>query len=405
MDRPRRFGLTAVCRQRVRRVGRLAPLAGALLQYLSKYQPRAPLRLAHLLVLAPHYLSIACKHLSRHRRVWRIWYVYLAQPRSPRGLVKRLMEQTSRHPVDARPAQSDTTPDVSPNGTHPQPDQQGSQPKAPPKPPRLILLVRHGQTTYNLEGRLPGQLPGVALTDEGRRQAQRAAVALAGLPLSAVIASPLERARETAEIIARGWALPVNVDERLMDTDVAFWSGQKIEDINRTDPRWKAFVENPTAPPEGVESLASVQQRSVAVVEDVLREPSLGNHIVMVAHADIVKLIIGHYSRMSVDSIRYVAIGNASISVLAFGEEAAPHLLAVNWTALPFWLFPPSRPAQAEPPHVEPQQVPTPAQRPAGSDEAMIQAPGGVEMSERSLQAGAGAKEQTGSHRGDASTA
>lgn len=404
MDRTHRFGLTASYRQRVRCVRRLAPVAGALLQYLHTYQPRALLRLALLLAWAPRYLSFVCRHLSRNRRVWRIWRVYLAQPRSPRGLVKRLMEYTPLQPIDAQPAQSGTAPDVSPNGAHPHPDQHASEPKQLPKPARLLLLVRHGQTTYNIEGRLPGQLPGVALTDEGRRQAQRAAVALAGLPLSAVIASPLERARETAEIIARGWALPVGVDERLMDTDVAFWSGQKIEDINRTDPRWKAFVENPTEPPEGVESLTSVQQRSVAVVEDVLRDPSLGNHIVMVAHADIVKLIIGHYSRMSVESIRYVAIGNASISVLAFGEESAPHLLAVNWTALPFWLFPPSQHAQAAPQQLEPQQVATPAQRPAGSDEAMIQAPGGVEISEQSLQAGAGAKEQASNHRENAPT-
>lgn len=381
MDRTRRRA-AAVCRQRVRRVGRLAPRAGALLQYIRIYHAGALLRLAPLLARAPRSLFVAYGHISRHRRIWRIWGVYLAQPRSRRGFVKRLMEHTSPQPTGIQSAQPATEQAISPNGAHPHAGQQGSQPKEPPKPARLILLVRHGQTTFNVEGRLPGQLPGVALTDEGRRQAQRAAVALAGLPLSTVLASPLERARETAEIIARGWALPVTLDERLMDTDVAYWSGQKIEDINRTDPRWKAFVEHPTEPPEGVESLTSVQQRSVAVVEDILRDPALGNHIVLVAHADVVKLIVAHYSRMSVESIRYVAIGNASISVLAFGEEPAPHLLAVNWTALPFWLFPPSQPAK-----VEPQQVATPAQRPEGAAETMIQAPGGVEMSERALEA------------------
>ncbi|HEX8032990.1 MAG TPA: histidine phosphatase family protein [Ktedonobacterales bacterium] len=292
------------------------------------------------------------------------------------------MDHTSPHSIASQSAQTDPASAVSPNGAQPLAAQDGSQPKEPPKPARLILLVRHGQTTFNVEGRLPGQLPGVALTDEGRRQAQRAAVALSGLPLSAVISSPLERARETAEIIARGWALPVKADERLMDTDVAYWAGRKIEEVNRTDPRWKAFVAHPTEPPEGVESLATVQQRSVAAVEDILRDPSLGNYIVLVAHADVVKLIVAHYSHMSIDTIHHVAIGNASISVLAFGEEAMPHLLAVNWTALPFWLFPPSQQAPA----LEPQQVATPSQRPAGAGETMIQAPGGVEMPERSLE-------------------
>ncbi len=318
--------------------------------------------------------------------------------------MKRLMEHTSPHPIhtqpDTQPVQSDAAPAVSPNGAHPQAEERDSQPKQPPKPARLILLVRHGQTTFNIEGRLPGQLPGVALTDEGRRQAQRAAVALAGLPLSSIIASPLEWARETAEIIARGWALPVTLEERLMDTDVAYWSGQKIEEVNRTDPRWKAFVEHPTEPPEGVESLTSVQQRSVAVVEDILRDSALGNHIVLVAHADVVKLIVAHYSRMSIESIRYVAIGNASISVLAFGEESAPHLLAVNWTALPFWLFPPAQPAT----NVEPQQVATPTQRPAEAGETLIQAPGGVEMPERALKSELEAEEQANGHRENVST-
>ncbi|MGZ3677217.1 MAG: histidine phosphatase family protein [Ktedonobacterales bacterium] len=296
--------------------------------------------------------------------------------------MKRLMDQTSPHSIASQSAQPDGAPAVSPNGAQPLAAQNGSQSKEPPKPARLILLVRHGQTTFNVEGRLPGQLPGVALTDEGRSQAQRAAVALSGLPLSTVISSPLERACETAEIIGRGWALPVRLDERLMDTDVAYWAGRKIEEVNRTDPRWKAFVAHPTEPPEGVEGLGAVQQRSVAAVEDILRDPTLGNYIVLVAHADVVKLIVAHYSHMSIDTIHHVAIGNASISVLAFGEEAAPHLLAVNWTALPFWLFPPSQPAPA----LEPQQVATPSQRPAGTEETMIQAPGGVEISERSLE-------------------
>lgn len=361
----------------------LAPIVGPLLQYSRTHQLRALLRLACFLARIPRHLYT----LYRHRRAWRIWRVYLAQPRSRRGLMKRLMDNTSPDSIDGRPTQPDTAPVASLNATQPADAPNGVQPaKEPPKPARMILLVRHGQTTYNVEGRLPGQLPGVALTDEGRRQAQRAAVALSGLPLSAVIASPLERARETAEIIARGWALPVRLDDRLMDTDVAFWSGQKIEDVNKSDPRWKAFVEHPNEPPEGVESLASVQRRSVAAVEDVLRDPSLGNYVVLVAHADVVKLILAHYSHMSVESIRYVSIGNASISVLAFGDENAPHLLAVNWTALPFWLFPPSQPTQAAAP-LEPQQVATPAQRPAGAEETMIQAPGGVEMSERSLEA------------------
>ncbi len=218
----------------------------------------------------------------------------------------------------------------------------------PTKPPRMILLIRHGQTTYNVEGRLPGQLEGVALTDEGRRQAQRAAVALSGLPLSAVVASPLERARETGEILARGWALPVRLDSRLKDTDIGPWAGQLISDLNKSEPKWKAFVEKPSEPPDHVEGFVSVQQRAVAAIRDVLDDASLGDYVAVVAHADVVKLILAHFTETPVDVARFTAIANASISAMLFGDDPKPHILAVNWIAFPGWLAPFARPAPHE---------------------------------------------------------
>ncbi|MGO8947383.1 MAG: histidine phosphatase family protein [Ktedonobacterales bacterium] len=205
---------------------------------------------------------------------------------------------------------------------------------------RVLFLVRHGQTTFNVEGRLPGQLPGIPLTDEGRRQAQRAAVALSGLPLSAVISSPLERARDTADIIARGWALPVMLDPRLMDLDVGAWSGQKVEDLNKSDPLWRAFVERPNQPPEGVESFLALQSRAVASVEETRKDPTLGQYVVLIAHADPIKLLLAHYTGLDSERARFLVIGNASISALAFPPEGEPHLLALNWNALPEWLSP-----------------------------------------------------------------
>jgi probable phosphoglycerate mutase len=224
------------------------------------------------------------------------------------------------------------------------------QPEQQKRPPRLLFLVRHGQTTFNVEGRLPGQMEGVALTDEGRRQAYRAAVALSGVPLSAVVSSPLERALDTAKAIAKGGALEVHLEPDLMDTDVGRWTGMKIDDVKKSDPAWTAFVEHPDQPPDGVESLAQVQARAVAVVERILANPALGNFVVVVAHADIVKVILAHYMRIHLDTtLRHMYIGNASISALAFHEdEKTPTTLAVNWSPAPEWLTPsPKEPAPA----------------------------------------------------------
>ena len=120
----------------------------------------------------------------------------------------------------------------------------------------------------------------------------------------------------------------------------------------RAIPAWTAFIEHPDQPPKGVESLAQVQTRAVAVVERILAHPELGNFIAVVAHADIVKVILAHYMRIHLDTtLRHMYIGNASISALAFHEdEKTPTMLAVNWSPAPEWLAPhPKEPAPGEP--------------------------------------------------------
>jgi probable phosphoglycerate mutase len=207
--------------------------------------------------------------------------------------------------------------------------------------PRIVVLVRHGQTTYNIEGRLPGQLPNVPLTDEGRRQAHQAAVALAASTVSAVVSSPLERAYETAQIIARGWGLEVRTDDRLQDTDVGGWAGLKLDELTKSAPDWKRFVQDAEFVPPGGESLANVMARAVTVVEELRHDETIGGFIVVVAHADVIKFIIGHYQGEGAITAARMHVSNASLSALRFEGEGPPHILAVNWTASPAWLLPP----------------------------------------------------------------
>ena len=131
----------------------------------------------------------------------------------------------------------------------------------------LLLLIRHGESTWNVEHRLPGQLPGIELTATGRAQAQRLAEALTGLPLSAIISSPLARAVETAESLAQGRALTIQLEPDLMDIALGHWSGQNREGLFQRDPAWMAFVRNPTVAPEDVETFPQLEQRVVAAVQ------------------------------------------------------------------------------------------------------------------------------------------
>jgi broad specificity phosphatase PhoE len=214
---------------------------------------------------------------------------------------------------------------------------------------RTLLFIRHGQTSWNVEHRLPGQLPGIELTEAGHEQAARLGEALQVLPITAVVSSPLERARDTADYIARPRDLPVLTDVDLMDTNVGAWAGQKIEDVSKADPAWKEFVRDPTRAPEGVETFPQVQQRAVAAVERWLARETTGNYPAFVAHADVVKLLLAYYMSLEVARAGTLIIDNASVSIVELNEEQPPRTVAIGWSPRPGWLKPPV-PAPVDPP-------------------------------------------------------
>jgi broad specificity phosphatase PhoE len=206
---------------------------------------------------------------------------------------------------------------------------------------RTLLIVRHGQTTWNVEHRLPGQLPGVALTDSGREQAARLAESLSVLPISSIISSPLERARDTAAYIAQGRNLELQFEPDLMDTDVGDWAGKVIEDISKNDPAWKAYVKDPTVAPEGIETFPQVQQRVVAAIERWLTNDNIGAYPVFVAHADVVKLLVAYYTGLEPGRAGTLMIDNASVSLIELEDSQRPRVLAIGWSPRPGWLKPP----------------------------------------------------------------
>ena len=90
-----------------------------------------------------------------------------------------------------------------------------------------MILARHGRTTANTGGVLAGRTKGVHLDEKGEQQARAAAERLAGLPLAAVVTSPLERCRETATLMAPG-VRPVS-DRRLLECDYGEWTGHEVK--------------------------------------------------------------------------------------------------------------------------------------------------------------------------------
>jgi probable phosphoglycerate mutase len=205
-----------------------------------------------------------------------------------------------------------------------------------------VLLFRHGQTDWNLANRLPGQAAGVPLNATGRQQALDTGVALSVLPIHVLVSSPLERAQDTASLIADGQTKrpEIHLEDGLMDTDVGPWTNKLISELNN-DPHWQAYVRDPRELAEGlvgVETFLQVQARAVEVIERWLPAVGEDEYIGFVAHGDVVKLILAHYMGWDIQRGKYLQIGNASVSFFQIAEDRSVWVQAINWVPRPGWL-------------------------------------------------------------------
>ena len=145
-----------------------------------------------------------------------------------------------------------------------------------------VHLLRHGEV-HNPGKVLYGRLPGFRLSDDGQQMARDAAEALRGRDVTEVVASPLQRAQETAEPIAKVFDLLVAVDERLIESENVF-EGQRVgvgDGILQTPSSWRHLYD-PFTPSWGEPYLA-VARRMLHAAED-LRDRNLGHQAVAVSH-------------------------------------------------------------------------------------------------------------------------
>ena len=194
----------------------------------------------------------------------------------------------------------------------------------------VVLLVRHGLTpTTGIK--LPGQAPGLHLTDEGRRQAEAAAVRIKALPkVAAVYSSHLERARETGAPIARMRGLALRIDRDLADLDIGSWTGLSLKQASRR-PEWEAVQRNPSGFrfPDG-ESFPEMQARiTSALGRLVARFP--GQIVVAVSHADPIKAVVAHAMGTHLDLFQRVVVSPCSVTAILYTSDG-PVVLCVNST-------------------------------------------------------------------------
>ncbi len=188
----------------------------------------------------------------------------------------------------------------------------------------VIVFARHGETAPNREGLVLGRAD-PELTADGRRQAALLAAALAREPVTTVLASPLLRARQTAEVVAEACGVPVVLDERLVEIDWGTWEGRSAGSLALSEvDRWKA--DDGTAP-EG-ESLESLSRR----VDSFCAEQLGGDgRVVAVSHVSPIKAAAAWAMGVDGAVAWRMFLGLASVTRIGQGR-ASPVLLSFNET-------------------------------------------------------------------------
>ena len=212
-----------------------------------------------------------------------------------------------------------------------------------------MILVRHGRTSANTAGPLAGRTPGVRLDDAGVAQAERTAARLAGVPLTAVVSSPLERCKQTAQAVARAQAAHPRVltVRGLTECDYGEWQGRALKDLAR-QPLWNVVQTQPSAATfPGGESMAAMQARVVDAVRrrDAALEQAHGPGAVWVAvsHGDLVKALLADALGMHLDLFQRINVDPASVSIVRY-TASRPYVLGVNTHDGDLsWLAPPAR--------------------------------------------------------------
>ncbi|MGC9520831.1 MAG: alpha-ribazole phosphatase [Anaerolineae bacterium] len=201
-----------------------------------------------------------------------------------------------------------------------------------------LLLVRHGETTWNASGRYQGQRD-IPLNEAGRAQAVAVARRLASVALQAIYTSDLGRAAETARVIAQPHGLEVHEDVRLRELNFGVWQGLTYQQIAAQDPkrlaRWNTDRAN-RAPPEG-ESLAQMAARLRALLDEVKAQHP-NDTVALISHGGTIRVILcllldhplSAYWQFEVDNTAVAEIEWRSLGPVVVRWNDAHHLTESN---------------------------------------------------------------------------
>ena len=204
-------------------------------------------------------------------------------------------------------------------------------PRSKRSSPTTVLFVRHGETPTT-GSVLPGRAKGLHLSAKGKEQAAAVAERVAAMAaVRAVYASPLERAKETAALIAKRTGLRVTVDRDLNECDFGEWTGRSLKELAKL-PEWRTVQGYPSGfrfP--GGESFAEMQTRICDAVARLVARYE-GGTIVVVSHADPIKAAVAAAVGTHLDLFQRIVISPCSLTIVAYGA-AGPAVLSMNSTS------------------------------------------------------------------------
>jgi probable phosphoglycerate mutase len=196
-----------------------------------------------------------------------------------------------------------------------------------------VLLIRHGLTATTGQV-LTGWTPGVSLDDRGRAQAAALAARLAPLPLAAIVTSPLERCRQTAESVAAmrdGHPAAISEDYRVGECRYGDWTGKPLNELEK-DALWPVVQAHPSAVrfpgPEG-ESMLDMQHRAVTAVREWNEKLGKDASYLICSHGDVIKAIVADSLGLHLDQCQRIQADPCSLTVIRY-TPLRPFLLRLN---------------------------------------------------------------------------
>lgn len=193
-----------------------------------------------------------------------------------------------------------------------------------------VLLIRHGLTALT-GSTLVGWTPGVSLDERGRGQAAAVAERIRPIPLAAIVTSPIDRCRETAETLLAGRepAPPFELDTRIAEVDYGDWTGRPFRELRR-EPLWKVVQATPAEVtfPNG-EALRDMAIRAAAAVRDWNARLGPDATYAIVSHADPIRAILADALGLHLEGYDRLVVGPGSLSVVRY-DGARPKVLRVN---------------------------------------------------------------------------